>query len=73
MRAPAPGYMSDYVATGANTSTKKQYTLSEALHVKELYTITGLYFCAVPAYLLLSAIFSLHMELIKDLQQQWQR
>lgn len=57
MRAPAPGYMSDYVATGANTSTKKQYTLSEALHVKELYTITGLYFCAVPAYLLLSAIF----------------
>lgn len=57
MKAPAADFMKDYVSTGANVSSKKQYTLKEALKVKELYTITGLYFCAVPAYLLLSAIF----------------
>ena len=57
MKAPAADFMADYVSTGANVSSKKQYTLKEALKVKELYTITGLYFCAVPAYLLLSAIF----------------
>lgn len=57
MKAPAADFMSNYVSTGVNMSTKKQYTLKEALKVRELYTITGLYFCAVPAYLLLSAIF----------------
>lgn len=57
MKAPPAGFMEGYVSTGANISSKKQYTLKEALHVRELYTITGLYFCAVPAYLLLSAIF----------------
>ena len=57
MKAPGPDFMADYKPTGANAVTQKQYTLSEALKVKELYTITGLYFCAVPAYLLLSAIF----------------
>lgn len=44
-------------AAGVPASTQKQYTLKEALKVKDLYTIMGLYFCAVPAYLLLSAIF----------------
>lgn len=57
MKAPPADFMADYVSSGANTSSKKQYTLKEAMHVRELYTITGLYFCAVPAYLLLSAIF----------------
>lgn len=57
LKMPPAGFMEDYVSTGANISSKKQYTLKEALCVKELYTITGLYFCAVPAYLLLSAIF----------------
>lgn len=57
IKAPAADFMADYVSTGVNVSSKKQYTLKEALKVKELYTITGLYFCAVPAYLLLSAIF----------------
>lgn len=57
LKAPSDDFMADYVATGANVTSKKQYTLQEALKVKELYTLTGLYFCAVPAYLLLSAIF----------------
>lgn len=57
LKAPAEGFMADYVSTGANVATKKQYTLKEAMRVRELYTLTGLYFCAVPAYLLLSAIF----------------
>lgn len=57
LKAPSAGFMSNYQGTGANVISKKQYTLKEALHVKELYTLTGLYFCAVPAYLLLSAIF----------------
>lgn len=57
MKTPAPGFMSDYVAAGVNVTTKKQYTLQETMHEKELYTLMGLYFCAVPAYLLLSAIF----------------
>ncbi len=57
LKAPSDDFMADYVSTGANVTSKKQYTLQEALKVKELYTLTGLYFCAVPAYLLLSAIF----------------
>lgn len=57
LKTPSEGYMSDYVGTGAIVTTKKQYEVSEVLHVKEFWTLMGLYFCAVPAYLLLSAIF----------------
>ena len=54
---PPEGYMADYVGTGTNFTTKKQYEVHEVFHVKEFWTLMGLYFCAVPAYLLLSGIF----------------
>lgn len=57
LKAPPQGYMADYVGKGAIVTTKKQYEVSEVFHVKEFWTLMGLYFCAVPAYLLLSAIF----------------
>ena len=57
MKNPPKGYMADYVGKGAIVTTKKQYEVSEVFHVKEFWTLMGLYFCAVPAYLLLSAIF----------------
>ena len=57
MKNPPEGYMADYVGTGANMTTKKQYEVLEVFHVKEFWTLMGLYFCAVPAYLLLSGIF----------------
>lgn len=58
LRLPPQGYTNSSVTLGISGITaRKQYTLREALHVKELYTITGLYFCAVPAYQLLSAVF----------------
>lgn len=58
LRLPPRDYANSFITPGtSNMMAKKQYTLKEALRVKELYTITGLYFCAVPAYLLLSAIF----------------
>lgn len=57
LKNPPAGFMADYVGTGAVVSTKKQYEVSEVLKVKEFWTIMGLYFCAVPAYLLLAAIF----------------
>lgn len=57
MKLPPEGYMADYVGTGPVVTTKKQYEVSEVFKVKEFWIIMGLYFCAVPAYLLLSAIF----------------
>ena len=56
LREPPEGYMMA-AASGAAASTQKQYTLREAMQTKELFIFTGLYFCAVPAYILLSAIF----------------
>lgn len=57
MQNPPEGYMADYAGTGANVVAKKQYEVREVFHVKEFWTLMGLYFCAVPAYLLLSGIF----------------
>ncbi len=57
MKNPPKGYMEDYRGTGAVVNTKKQYEVNEVFKVKEFWTLMGLYFCAVPAYLLLSAIF----------------
>ena len=56
MKNPPEGFVVANAA-GSAAVTQKQYTLREAMHTKELYIFTGLYFCAVPAYLLLSAIF----------------
>lgn len=57
MQNPPEGYMSDFVSGGAINATKKQYEVKEVFHVREFWTLMGLYFCAVPAYLLLSGIF----------------
>lgn len=57
MKLPPTGFMSDYVDRGPILTSKKQYEVHEVLHLKEFWIIMGLYFCAVPAYLLLSAIF----------------
>lgn len=57
MKLPPAGFMSDYVGTGPVVTSKKQYEVGEVLRLKEFWIIMGLYFCAVPAYLLLSAIF----------------
>ena len=57
MKNPPADFMSDYTSTGAVKTAKKQYEVSEVLHVKEFWVLMGLYFCAVPAYLLLSGIF----------------
>lgn len=57
MQSPPENYMLDHTSTGAHVAGTKQYEVSEALRTKEFWLITALYFCAVPAYLLLSAIF----------------
>lgn len=57
LKEPPEGYMMSSAAGGSAAPVQKQYTLQEAMQTKELYVFTGLYFCAVPAYILLSAIF----------------
>lgn len=57
LKNPPKDYMADYTGSGAIFTSKKQYEVSEVFKVREFWTIMGLYFCAVPAYLLLSAIF----------------
>ncbi|MGI6157182.1 MAG: OFA family MFS transporter [Saccharofermentanales bacterium] len=57
MKNPPEGFMMDYVSSGAIFTSKKQYEVKEVFRVKEFWTLMGLYFCAVPAYLLLSGIF----------------
>ena len=57
LKNPPAGFMADYVAGGAVAVTKKQYEVREVFHEREFWTLMGLYFCAVPAYLLLSGIF----------------
>ncbi len=57
MKNPPEGYMNDYTDKGAVVSTKKQYEVKEVFKEKTFWTLMALYFCAVPAYLLLSGIF----------------
>lgn len=57
MKNPPEGYMNDYTGKGAVVSTKKQYEVKEVFKEKTFWTLMALYFCAVPAYLLLSGIF----------------
>ena len=49
--------MADYTGKGAVLSTKKQYEVNEVFKERTFWTLMALYFCAVPAYLLLSGIF----------------
>lgn len=59
LKNPPVGYM---VQSNTNTAAnavapQKQYEVREAVRTKEFAIVTALYFCAVPAYLLISAIF----------------
>ena len=59
LKNPPEGYMVQTAAGGAAKALapQKQYEVKEAVRMKEFWIVMGLYFCAVPAYLLLSAIF----------------
>jgi OFA family oxalate/formate antiporter-like MFS transporter len=58
IKAPPEGYMADYKPTGAVAVAARQCsTASECFHTKEYYMLTLIYFCAIPAFVLLSAIF----------------
>lgn len=58
IKAPPEGYMADYVPTGAvAVSTRQCLTARDCFKTKEYYMLTLIYFCAIPAFVLLSAIF----------------
>ncbi len=59
LKNPPEGYMVQTGGAGAAKAVapQKQYEVKEAVRMKEFWIVMGLYFCAVPAYLLLSAIF----------------
>ena len=57
MKNPPKGYMADYTGKGAVPAAKKQYEVGEVFRERTFWTLMALYFCAVPAYLLLSGIF----------------
>ena len=58
IKAPPEGYMSDYVPTGVVAVSARQCSTSkECFQTKEYYMLTVIYFCAIPAFVLLSAIF----------------
>lgn len=59
IKAPPAGYMADYVPKGGAviSSAKECETASDCFKRKEYYMLTLIYFCAIPAFVLLSAIF----------------
>lgn len=58
IKAPPEGYMSDYRPTGvAAVSSRQCSTAGECFRTKEYYMLTVIYFCAIPAFVLLSSIF----------------
>lgn len=57
LSSPEEGFMEDYKGSGNVITTKKQYEVKEVFKERSFWTLMGLYFCAVPAYLLISAIF----------------
>lgn len=59
LKNPPAGYMLNPNSGSATAAvaTQKQYEVKEAVKTKEFWIVMALYFCAVPAYLLLSAIF----------------
>lgn len=59
LKNPPAGYMltPNAGAAAATVAPQKQYEVKEAVKTKEFWIVMALYFCAVPAYLLLSAIF----------------
>ncbi len=61
IKAPPAGYMADFVpksaVAAANSSIKECETAGDCFKRKEYWMLTGIYFCAIPAFVLLSAIF----------------
>lgn len=57
MKNPPKDYMADYTGKGAVPAARKQYEVGEVFRERTFWTLMALYFCAVPAYLLLSGIF----------------
>ncbi len=59
LRLPPPGYMADFKPTGAVAvrSAHDCVTAMDCFRTKEYYLLVAIYFCAVPAYVLLSAVF----------------
>lgn len=58
IKAPPEGYMSDYKPNGAVAVTQRQCsTARECFKTKEYYMLTLIQFCALPAFVLMSAIF----------------
>lgn len=58
IKAPPEGYMSDYKPSGAvAVSQNACMTAGDCFRRKEYYLLSLIYFCAIPAFVLLSAIF----------------
>lgn len=58
IKSPPDGYMADFKPSGAvAASTRQCVTAKDCFTTKEYYMLTLILFCAVPAYILLSAIF----------------
>lgn len=58
LKNPPEGYMIQSTpGAGTGVAPQKQYEVREAVNTKEFWIVMALYFCAVPAYLLISAIF----------------
>ncbi len=59
LKNPPANYMIQSGSTSAANAIapQKQFEVKEAVKTKEFWIVMALYFCAVPAYLLLSAIF----------------
>ncbi len=60
LKAPPDGYMADYAASkkiGGSAISVKQYTTGEMVKTKAYYLITAAFMFAMPAYVLISAIF----------------
>lgn len=58
IKAPPEGYMADYKPTGAAAVSPRQCTSAgECFRTREYYMLTLIYFCAIPAFVLLSSIF----------------
>lgn len=58
IKAPPEGYMADYRPTGAAAVAKRQCSsAADCFRTKEYYILTVIQFCAIPAYVLMSAIF----------------
>lgn len=58
IKAPPAGYMADYKPSGVVAVSKNACTTArDCFRCREYYLLSLVYFCAIPAFVLLSAIF----------------